>query len=193
MRQIIITLITVVTIIATMSFSGLKSKQYKVEILQDGKPVEIVDNVAELEKKEFQIRITLKKQDGVFMSASFHRDYYDLKDEEEIKDYKWLNLKTRAEKKFNEDKELVIDDEIVSYVHYKSEELHQFDKDVALKRNKVIGTKTVRHIRIQDSWKEVRLVDVEKDIYLFFAATEDWKDDETPKELGRLKLHLKWK
>lgn len=193
MKNTIKTIITIVILISTMGFTGLKSKKFKIEILQNGESVEIVDNVVELEKKEFQIRITLKKQDGIFMSASYQRDYYDLKENEEIKDYKWLNLKVRAEKKFNGDKELVLDNEIVSYVDYKEMDWHGFDKSVVLKGNKVIGTRAIQKIRIQDSWEEVMLEDLEKDIFLFFIATEDWKNQETPKELGRLKVQLKWK
>ena len=177
-----------------MSFTGLKSKKFRVEILQDGQPIEIVDDIAQLEKKEFQIRITLKKHDGIFMSASFQKDYFDLKKGEEIKDYKWLSQKVRAEKNFNEDEELIIDTEMVSYLFYdKEKDWHRFDKGVKVKGKKVVGTKTIRQVHIEDTKEEIDILNLDKDIYLFFVATEKWKKGEIPKELGRLKVRIKWK
>ena len=95
-KSIFITIATAVLILI-MGFTKLKSEKFHIEILQNGHALTIVDNVVELEKKEFKIRITLIDHDGVFMSSSFQRGYFDLKEGEEIKDYKWLNSKTRVE------------------------------------------------------------------------------------------------
>jgi hypothetical protein len=194
MKQTLKILSITSTLLLLMGFTGLKSKTFRVEILQNGQPVKISNNIAELEKKEFQIRITLKKQDGVFMNASFQKDYFDLKETEEIKDYKWLNQKTHSEENFNKDKTLIIDDETVSYLFYdKKENWHRFDKEVKVKRRKVIGTKTIKYIEIRDTEEVIDITNVDKDIYLFFVATEKWEDRKTPKALGRLKVQLKWK
>lgn len=179
MKPILKIVLITSTLLLLMGFTGLKSKRFRVEILQNGQPVKISNNIAELEKKEFQIRITLKKQEGVFISASFQKDYFDLKETEEIKDYKWLNQKTHSEENFNKDKTLLIDDETVSYLFYdKKENWHRFDKGVKVKRKKVIGTKTIKYIEIRDTEEVIDITDVDKDIYLFFVATEKWKNSE---------------
>lgn len=182
------------SLLLLQSFTGLKSKKFKVEILQNGRAIEIVDNVVQLEKKEFKIRVTLKKQDGVFMSASFHRDYFDLEKDDAIKDYKWLNQKAFAEESFNQDKALMVDNEGVSYLFYdKEKDWHRFDKGVKVKGKKVIGTKTIRQVLIPNTNEKIDLWYLNKDIYLFFVATEDWENGDTPKELGRLKVRIQWK
>ena len=191
--KIISKILLVAILILFMSLVGLESEKYQVEILQDGKIVPLVHNVASLEKKEFQIRITLNDHDGVFMSSSFNRDYFDLRDEQEIKDYRWLNSKTRVEKNFNKDKELAIDDENVSYLFYdKNMDWHRFDKDLVINGNKVIGTKTIKKVLVESSNQEIPLKKIGKNIYLFFVATEEWKGDKGPKELGRTKIELRW-
>ncbi len=194
MKNTLQILFSTITLVLLMSFSGLKSKKFRVEIIQDGQLIEIVNNTVQLEKKEFQIRITLKKQDGVFMSSSFRKDYFNLKKDEEIKDYKWLNIKARAENDFNEDQELMIDDEIVSYLFYdKEKDWHRFDKGVKVNGKKVVGTKKIKQVLIQDTKEKIDILNLDNDIYLFFVATEQWKKGEIPKELGRLKVRITWK
>jgi len=176
-----------------VSFNGIKTDKYRVEILQDNKIIPIVNNVVTLEKKEFQIRVILNNHDGVFMSASFDRDYFDLKDNDEIKDYKWLNLKTRAENSFNIDKELVIHNEYVSYLFYdKNLDWHRFDSSIIINGKTIKGTKTVQKLFDENSNQEISLKNVTKNIYLFFLATEKWEDDVIPKELGRTKIEIRW-
>ena len=194
MKNTLQILFSTITLVLLMSFSGLKSKKFRVEIIQDGQLIEIVNNTVQLEKKEFQIRITLKKQDGVFMSSSFRKDYFNLKKDEEIKDYKWLDIKARAESDFNEDQELMIDDEIVSYLFYdKEKDWHRFDKGVKVNGKKVVGTKKIKQVLIQDTKEKIDILNLDNDIYLFFVATEQWKKGEIPKELGRLKVRITWK
>lgn len=182
------------TEVPAISSDNPATQKYTVEILQDSLPVDIIHDVVQLEKKEFQLRITLNDLDGVFMSASFHRNYFDLAPNEEIKDYQWLNQKTRAEEAFNNEKELAVDDESVSYLFYDTTmSWHRFDKEIVVNDSQVIGTKTIDHIGIDATNENIRLKDMKADIYLFFVATEPWKEDTVPKELGRQKIQIKWK
>lgn len=175
-------------------FSTPKKPTYIIEIIQNGELIPLKKNVVELEKKEFQIRVTLNNQKGVFMIPSFNSDYFDLKPKEEIKDYKWLNQKTVAETKFNADQELIIENETVCYLFYdETLDWHRFDKGPIINEKTVIGTKTIKQI-FNNHTKEVTPIEhVDKDIYLFFVATEEWGKGETPKELGRFKIQIKWK
>ena len=57
---------------------------------------------------------------------------------------------TRAEKNFNEDKELAIDDKAVSYLFYdKNMDWHRFDNNIEINNNVVIGTKTIDKVSVE--------------------------------------------
>lgn len=181
-------------IILMTGATSLPSKKYEIEIIQDGKAVEVKDSIVELKKEPFQIKVTLKNHEGIFMSASFNRDYYDTKEHEEIKDYKWLNSKARAESNFNADQELAIHDESLSYLFYEKElDWHRFDKEIIVNKKEVIGTKTIKKMFVESTQETIDLKDVDKPVYLFFFATKKWKSDNPPRELGRIKLKLVWK
>ena len=186
------------TLIYVLFFLGALNEYYaqnfKVEIFQDGRPMEIIDQTVELEKKEFQIRVTLKKLEGVFMNASYHKDYFALKTSEPIKDYEYIDLKTMAEAEFNTDKELFIHNEYFNYLFYnKAKDWHRFDKGVVTKRKKAIGTKTVQKLWLVNSKKSVNLKENQKDLYLFFVAKNEGAKAKIQEELGRLQIHIKWK
>jgi hypothetical protein len=128
------------------------------------------------------------------VSSSFNRDYFDLKEDDSIKDYEWLSSKVRVEKNFNEDKELDIDDEIFSFLFYdKKLDWHRFDKNVSINDTLVIGTKTINKIYDESTKETIDIDKINKDIYLFFLATDEWAYNVIPKERGRLKLKIEWK
>ena len=185
-------------LILTLFYSGVQNEYcaqtFKVEIFQDDVIVEIKNQKVELEKKEFQIRVTLKKLEGVFMNASFQKDYFGLKPSEPIKDYQYIDLKTMAEAEFNTDKELFIHDEYFNYLFYnKAKDWHRFDKGVVAKRKKAIGTKTVQKLWLVNSKKSVNLKENQKDLYLFFVAKNEEETTKIQEELGRLQIHIQWK
>ena len=170
------------------------SQKFKIEIIQDDQIIEVIDEVVELEKKEFQIRFTLKKQDGVFMNASFQKDYFKLQSNDAIKDYEYIRGKTMAEIEFNGDKELYMHDEYFTYLFFnKNKDWHRFDKGVVTKGKTVIGTKTVEKTWNVHDKKTTQLEDLKNDIYLFFVAQDYRNNEEVPDELGRYKIHIIWK
>lgn len=194
MKKLLSTTFIIAILIISFSFKGLQSEKFDVEILQDGESVEIVNNRVFLDKKEFKIRVTLKNHEGVYMSSSFQTDYFSLNDNDPIKDFEWLGAKSRAEVKFNGDKELRINKEIVSYLFYDPElDWHRFDKDIILEQNKVIGVKTIERIYDEDIEKSINLSDISNDIFLFFVASGKYKNGKIPDEYGRIKIQIKWK
>lgn len=189
MRNILI----VSLLFASANYSGLLAQKYRVEILQNDVVIDVIDEVVELEKKEFQIRITLTKQDGVFMNASFQKDYFKLKKNEEIPDYKWINLKAMAEVEFNSKKQLILDDDAFAYLFFdKKKDWHRFDKGIVKKGKKNIGTKTIHCIYNLENKELTKLESIENDIYLFFVAQDYRSKEKIPKELGRYKIQVKW-
>ncbi len=185
-------LITLLSLLVLVSSFKLKSKKYNIEIIQHGVVVPITGNTVILDKEVFQLRVTLKNIHGIYMSSSFDRGYFDTKETEPIKDFKYIGSKCRAEPSFNSDKEFGIDTESLSFLFYdKTMDWHRFDKGVLVKGKKVIGLKTIQQVYIDDTKETILLKDLTQDIFLFFFATK--KVENTEKELGRLKLQIKWK
>lgn len=164
------------------------AEKYSVEILQNGAPVPVIDGTVQLEKKEFQIRITLKNIEGIYLSTSFNRDYYDLKSSDSIPDFAYLPAKTNAEESFNVDKSLIVHDEYVCYWFYNPKmDWHRFDKEVVSRGNEHSCTKTVATLFNQATGERIKLKQNDKALYLFFVAVEN------AQEQGRLKLKIEWK
>ncbi|TAE86785.1 MAG: hypothetical protein EAY81_05165 [Bacteroidetes bacterium] len=191
MKYFIKNILSLVCALLLLGATILPPEKCTIEILQYGKPIEVQNTIVALEKDSFQIRITLKNQDGVFMNASFNSDYYDTKNHEKIKDYEWLGSKVMAESNFNANRQLFIHDENLSYLFYDpNKNWHRFDKDVIVHKKEVIATKSVQYFYDGET---MPIKNINKPVYLFFFATKKWRGKHTPKELGRLKLKLVWK
>ena len=179
------------------SFTGLKSKKFRVEIFQHGQAVEIVNDVARLDKKPFLIRVTLRKQEGIYMSASFSKEYFGLGPDEAIPDYEYLHAKAMVESNFNEDKEIIIADDAIAYLFYNPDlDWHRFDKDLKIlkKGKKVIGNRTVENFMLRTTRKTYPIADIDQDVYLWFLAQEAYeRGKENLREFGRAKVKLEWK
>ncbi len=178
-----------------LSFASQNTPVFKVEILQENKVIPIEEHVALLEKKEFQLRITLNNLNGIYSHSSFKPTYFRLKDNQEIKGLQTMSNFTRVEENFNTDRDMEIDDESYSYLFYDSTlNWHRFDKDVQVNGNTVIGTKTIDKIYIESNKKTIPLKNINRSIYLFFITTNDENgNNPSPKELGRYKVELRWK
>ena len=186
-------LFTIISIVFSTNVSLKKHKKYEIELIQNGIKIDIKDTIATLKKEPFKIKIPLFDHDGVYMSSSFNRDYFNLMEEDEIKDYQWLPMKVRAEKDFNIDKELGIDNETFAYMFYdKKKDWHRFDKEVIVNKKTVIGTKSIEKLCLVSTQKIIDIKKVDKPIYLFFLATSKNKKNKIPKELGRVKIKLAW-
>lgn len=172
------------------SFTQSKKEKFSIEIWQDGKLVAIKDGIVVLQKKEFQIKVHLIDQEGVYLSSSFGNSYYGLKETEEVPDLQEIGARSFAESTFNEDKDLIIDNEGVSYMFYKpKQDWHRFDKDISIEGKTVIGTKTIQHLFILENRSNVNIEDVQKPLKLFFVATTKGRKI---KELQRLKIQVRW-
>jgi len=177
-------------VISLASFTQSKKEKFSVEIWQDSKPVGIKDGIVVLQKKEFQIKVHLIEQEGVYLSSSFGSSYYGLKETDEVPDLQEIGARSFAESTFNEDKDLIIDNEGVSYMFYKpKQDWHRFDKDIQIEGKTVTGTKTIQHLFILENRSNVNIEEVQKPLNLFFVATTKGRKI---KELQRLKLQVRW-
>ncbi len=176
--------------VSLSSFTQTKKDKFRVEIWQDGKLLANNNGVVQLAKKEFQIKVHLFEQEGVYVSSSYGNSYYGLKETDEVPDLQEIGARTFAESTFNEDKDLILDNEGVSYWFYKpKQDWHRFDKDISIEGKTVIGTKTIQHLFILENRSNVNIEDVQKPLKLFFVATTKGRKI---KELQRLKLQIQW-
>jgi hypothetical protein len=158
--------------IILLSFASQNTPIFKVEILQNNKVIPIENHIALLEKKQFQLRITLNNLDGIYFHSSFNPTYFKLKDNQEIKGLQTMSNFTRVEENFNEDRDMEIEDESISYLFYDSSlNWHRFDKDIQVNGNTVIGTKTIEKIYVESNKKTIPLKNINRNIYLFFIKT----------------------
>ncbi len=183
-------LLALLAFISLSSFTQTKKDKFRVEIWQDGKLLANNNGVVQLAKKEFQIKVHLFEQEGVYVSSSYGNSYYGLKETEEVPDLQEIGARTFAESTFNEDKDLILDNEGVSYWFYKpKQDWHRFDKDISIEGKTVIGTKTIQHLFILENRSNVNIEDVQKPLKLFFVATTKGRKI---KELQRLNLQIQW-
>ncbi len=183
-------LLALLAFISLSSFTQTKKDKFRVEIWQDGKLLANNNGVVQLAKKEFQIKVHLFEQEGVYVSSSYGNSYYGLKETDEVPDLQEIGARTFAESTFNEDKDLILDNEGVSYWFYKpKQDWHRFDKDISIEGKTVIGTKTIQHLFILENRSNVNIEDVQKPLKLFFVATTKGRKI---KELQRLKLQIQW-
>ena len=183
-------LLALLAFISLSSFTQTKKDKFRVEIWQDGKLLANNNGVVQLAKKEFQIKVHLFEQEGVYVSSSYGNSYYGLKETDEVPDLQEIGARTFAESTFNEDKDLILDNEGVSYWFYKpKQDWHRFDKDISIEGKTVIGTKTIQHLFILENRSNVNIEDVQKPLKLFFVATTKGRKN---KELQRLKLQIQW-
>ena len=182
-------------VLLLLSFAPQTNPVFTVEILQDNKIIPIENHVATLEKKQFQLRITLNNHDGIYFHSSFNPKYFNLKDNQEITSLQTISHFTRVEENFNTDRDMEIDDESISYLFYDSTiNWHRFDKDVQVNGNTVIGTKTIEKIYIERNKKTIPLSNINRSVYLFFIATNNQSGDSlATKAVGRYKVELRWK
>ncbi len=182
-------------VLLLLSFAPQTNPVFTVEILQDNKIIPIENHVATLEKKQFQLRITLNNHDGIYFHSSFNPKYFNLKDNQEITSLQTISNFTRVEENFNTDRDMEIDDESISYLFYdRTINWHRFDKDVQVNGNTVVGTKTIEKIYIERNKKTIPLSNINRSVYLFFIATNNQSGGNTAtKELGRYKIELRWK
>ncbi len=183
-------LLALLAFISLSSFTQTKKDKFRVEIWQDGKLLANNNGVVQLAKKEFQIKVHLFEQEGVYVSSSYGNSYYGLKETDEVPDLQEIGARTFAESTFNEDKDLILDNEGVSYWFYKpKQDWHRFDKDISIEGKTVIGTKTIQHLFILENRSNVNIEDVQKPLKLFFVATTKGRKI---KELQRLNLQIQW-
>ena len=186
-------LFTIGVVLIIFSFKAGQQNYFEVAIIQNGEYVKPVNGVFNLKKERFIIEEKFHGIEGVYLSASFSKNYFGLKDNEQINDFEYLNTKVATEENDNIDKSLLVDDEILSFWFYDPKVgFSRFDTGVVIKQNEVTGRKTIDSLSIQDNRTSIPIQKVDKKLYLFFFALEGTAI-RPEKELQRKAYMINWK
>ena len=191
--------------------SSQNSDYFKVEILQDGKVIEKQNGIIQLKKKPFKFKLSLFKVDGIDVSNSWGKYYYDYPEDKNIyecnddrffKDCRFVAVKTGSDDPFNENKDIFVGDGDYQFHWFYKEEMdwHRLDKDVKVVDGVTYATVTVENIYdvdkrdsgdYPDSAFDYPIEKINQDIYTVFAAGH-WEREKGTKELQREKFILKF-
>lgn len=109
----------------------LEESHFRMEIIQDGKEVPLVDNSYDLERKPFVFRFTIPSPMAISLNASFKPESYQKTESGEpmtaIEGFKWGGM---ADYRFNPEKSLLISDMAFNYWYYTAADDHRFDHNV---------------------------------------------------------------
>lgn len=189
MKKVLHPLLLGLILIICSSFNT--EQLFGIEIWQQGKPVKISHQVVILDKAPFQIKVSLYKNEGVFVNASLQDNYFKLPENEAIANLADWPANTFAESTFNVDQDLMLDSESVGYWFYnKKKDWHRFDSSIVIGKNVLIGTKSISHFYVPSDQKSIEISDINMPIYLVFVAVKEGKK---MKELQRQKIMIVWK
>lgn len=173
-------------------FKNVVKPSFEIEIIQDEEIIDAYDNEVTLQKKPFIIKVKLYALDDVLLNAQHDSKLFDLGQEGDIPDFRFINTKVMAEEKMNANKELVLSPSLFSSLRNSPEtNRHHFDS-IQVQAGHVIGFKTVSFLDDHETGKRIEIEKVKKDLYLFFVATSEFQTGVVPQELGRKRLILKW-
>lgn len=183
------------------SFKGAVPKVFWAEIWQDGQRLPMKNEVVELARRPFQIKVIIRDEPSLYLNGSFQKNYFSLRSQEDVPDLEWLPYKSYAEVPHNAEKLLNLSEEEVHHLCWDESDgnLHKFDDPIQVRNGLMICTKSVEKLqqrsKADHEWDVVDLATIDQDVYLFVVATTPFlgHGKPAPKELARQNIHLKWK
>ena len=176
-----------------------QKKEVSIRIVQD-ESVLLTSYETEitLKKKSFKFQVLLDNVAGVYVFAAFSDSICcRLAELDSIADFGDLPNRVMSEKDFNEEKELLVnDDNNCSYWFYSKEKNYTgFNKKVTkLDNGIVVAIKSVKQLYHVPSQEEIKIKEIKQPLYLLFVAVSDFDKDGKPvKELMRRKVKIDWK
>lgn len=149
-----------------------------------------------LKKKGFKIQVLFSKVTGIYAFAGFTDSICcRLGEVDTMPHFSLLPDMTMREPEFNKSKELLIGEKDCSYWYYdKNLSSHPFNKKVInLDTNNLVCVKSIKQVYYVPERKEIKVRDLDRSLYLFFVAVDEFGPDGRPKkELMRRKVKIDW-
>ena len=192
---------------------GANLEYFSIDIEQDGKLIPKVGETISLEKSPFIIYVNFYETQGIDISASWGREYYDFPSSENIyncnmetysDECRFWGMKAGAEERYNEDKDILVGD--LSYQVYWACDDKDYWKDFnhldSTRNDVVTGTMIVENIfdldkrdlrKFEEPAYHYPIEQIDRDIFFVMATSHYEKGMEFPEELQREKFILKFK
>ncbi len=171
-----------------------KEDSYRVYFSQGNTKTEIFyeDTLLILKPEEFKIIVELNNLLGIYAHISFSPEYYNTPENGEMDGNEYIGYKVMAEENFNEDQNIIVDNEYFSYWFYDpSKDWHRFDREVEVKGNKAICTMTVNRFSTRETKEDILPGEMEKTIYfLFFMENNQRKSSLKYVDKKRIKIKM---
>lgn len=190
---IIIFLLNLATNITAKPLGDLSNKyDFKISIEQNNKEVLITNGVCRLKKQPFTIVIKLSEPNGVLVNASFQNTSFIKASEkrplEEIPGFSETGL---ADKKGNEDKDVMLAFDGPNYWYYSNTTDHRFD-EIKQENSWWVCKRQITNFYDIKTEKRTPVSKVIKDLYLVFLSSEYDFDLEKHIEIKRDFLQILW-
>lgn len=181
----------------SVSFKQISSKKenphFTIDFYQNGKKIEIIDNVITIEKKEFDIQFELNQPMGILVSTSYDDSIFELaKRNLNIDQIPIFESTGMAEGELNPDKEVLLSKESPSYWYYDNDKENRFNK-IIKKDGKIIVTRTIKNINEIENEINRKIEEVEKPIYMVFVTYKYNKDFTNKIEFQRYFVKINFK
>ncbi len=191
MKKFSILLLLALTILSGCSgaenIKDNKPSYIDISIEQDGQPVEIVDNIAEIRKSPFTIIVKLKSGDGILVNSSFSPDSFNnAKMGLPIDEISGFTETGIAEELFNINSTVFVSKNSPNFWYYSSETDHRFSS-VTTEGETVICRRKIDSLTNIDSGNSrTELLQLNEDAMYFVIMKIEWNQDYTKRiELER--------
>lgn len=155
-------------------FWEAKAQSFDVEIWQNGKLINKINNEITLKKEPFQLKVKLEHLDGLYMMGSYSENLPTYIQEVMQETKEDISPLAHASPEFNPKQSLLISNEGFLYLFFDPQmDWHRFDKNgLEITENGIIGTRTVRMIEDFIYNEDILIEDFNQNLYLIFIATE---------------------
>ncbi len=182
---------------------------FTITVEQDGTIVSPVNNVVTLKKKPFKFNILIKEETrGVYLTATWDDYMFNFPEDKNIffcrnakkgEDCGFVYGGIMATDLYNSDKSIIVgDSDAQQYWYYdKEDSRHRLDKGVVIENGWIKATFTVektwdRLVENRDE-READISEINRDIYMLFAASDYNKKKDFDKEVQREKFVITFK
>ncbi|MBI1222307.1 MAG: hypothetical protein GC180_06855 [Bacteroidetes bacterium] len=174
------------------SFSpSMVKPRFEVEVMQDDDYVDPDNNIIELQKMPFTLRVKVYGLNGVYLNASTDPSLFELPGDKTVPEFEFISMKTMKTEAQNSDKDLILAKGYYSYLtDSKSDdgiEMHTFNR-VEKGDGFYTGYLDIEKFTKREDGKTLPVTKMKEPVYLFFMGI-----DADGKEMGRYALKLEWR
>lgn len=170
----------------------VKEKDFHVFIEQNGKLIEPINGVVNLDKSEFNLVFEFNEPMGLLINGSFKKKTYKLATKGKTKSLlPGFQNTGMAEGLLNPDKEIFLSNDSPNYWFYEDSEKNRFNS-IEKVDEKLICKRTIKNLYEVDKKTNTEIENVNKPLYLVFISYKLGEKFTDEIELKREWIKIKW-